>query len=47
MCKSRIEEYRRLNKKTKLMELAYQRYLYNKTKENIDLWFKELRGDDI
>ena len=47
MNENRVEKYIKLDRKTKRIELAYQRYMANKTNENIILWFKVLRGEEI
>ena len=33
------------NEKTKRIEQAYNRYKDNKTDENVDNWYKEVRGE--
>ena len=48
-----MKDYKLLKRKDKLkylektqkVEIAYEIYNDNKTKENVDLWFKVLRGD--
>ena len=33
------------NEKTKRIELAYDKYKDNKTDENVDNWYKEVRSE--
>ena len=38
-------EYMKLKKKTEKVEQAYDKYKNNKTDENKNNWFKEIRGE--
>lgn len=43
----KTKEKTKFRKKTQEIERAYNIYLENKTNENIILWFKVLRGEEI